>query len=516
MERQKKSIPKVYLLYAALAASAILSFLMFAHIDTDILWHYKLGEIIVNTKNVSLTDTFSWQQGLSFMKHEWLYEMFIYGLLKYTGTIGYYLINILLLTILFYGGAIYNKTQNSLLYLIMAVIGYTFTTKTVGLRPAEFSIFILIWMIAVYKKERTKKDKFIFFIFGVFLANFHGGTILTAAVLMLLYFVLGLFMDFRDVVPDMIFLWKNRKRTNDLSDSEKSSLSKVKDFINTEGSIILQALLPIICFIAGTLLNPYGYHLWEVAFIGPFAETTSAIAEWQATSFSYVSGFFLLLMVLSFGYHMAKHGINKKDIQMFALICALGVLGMTSRRCCSLYLYFWLFFGYQATEELIFDILGKIPMFKWRTGVLASGLFTCFFLSIIYKTFDVPVDFADFIMKDKSSAIFEILKENPESRILHGYTSGNYLVFNDIKCFVDSRQHPFIKEMGNGSLDDLLYISKDNDHEKVYEFLEKYEFEYIYISEDFDIRWYLEKQDQYQLIYEDEITNEQLWQIVSK
>ena len=51
-------------------------------VDSDILWHIKTGEWILSNKKVPKVDVFSWHEGLNWMPHEWLYDVFLSILYK--------------------------------------------------------------------------------------------------------------------------------------------------------------------------------------------------------------------------------------------------------------------------------------------------------------------------------------------------------------------------------------------------------------------------------------------------
>lgn len=45
-------------------------------IDSDILWHIKTGDWILANGYVPKVDVFSWHEGLNWIPHEWLYDVF--------------------------------------------------------------------------------------------------------------------------------------------------------------------------------------------------------------------------------------------------------------------------------------------------------------------------------------------------------------------------------------------------------------------------------------------------------
>src|SRR5215813_819424 len=58
-------------------------------LDPDLWWHLKTGEQIVTTKTVPHTDDYSFtKQGTEWVAHEWLSEVFLYGVFKFLGLTG--------------------------------------------------------------------------------------------------------------------------------------------------------------------------------------------------------------------------------------------------------------------------------------------------------------------------------------------------------------------------------------------------------------------------------------------
>ena len=57
-------------------------------LDYDILWHIKQGEIYLKN-GITTKDYLSWQPNLIWTTAEWLYEVLIYIVSKYTGVAGF-------------------------------------------------------------------------------------------------------------------------------------------------------------------------------------------------------------------------------------------------------------------------------------------------------------------------------------------------------------------------------------------------------------------------------------------
>ena len=57
--------------------------------DVDLMWHIRGGEEIVRTGTISLVNNFSWIEGTIWTQQEWLFDVLIYLITRYTGRIGF-------------------------------------------------------------------------------------------------------------------------------------------------------------------------------------------------------------------------------------------------------------------------------------------------------------------------------------------------------------------------------------------------------------------------------------------
>ena len=82
-----------------------------------------------------------------------------------------------------------------------------------------------------------------------------------------------------------------------------------------------------------------------------------------------------------------------------------------------------------------------------------------------------------------------------------------------MQCFVDSRQWPYAKELGNcEALDELIYVINNlQDREYIGDFIDKYTFDYIWTDSLLDLNSYLEDTKEYELIIDNENSKEKLW-----
>ena len=83
-------------------------------------------------------------------------------------------------------------------------------------------------------------------------------------------------------------------------------------------------------------------------------------------------------------------------------------------------------------------------------------------------------------------------------------------LWNDIKVFQDTRQHPYIWEMGyEDSVHIFMQMRKDNDGAIIDHYFKKYDFDAIVTNQELDITWYLKQNPSYIRIIDGE--NCDLW-----
>ena len=144
---------------------------------------------------------------------------------------------------------------------------------------------------------------------------------------------------------------------------------------------------------------------------------------------------------------------------------------------------------------------------------MVACLIVCFF---VVTTDNFEKNFTTYANRDYSEEVIHILQEEEGTRIFNGYSEGNVFLFNDIKCFIDSRQFPYESNYGNNnSLNDYIEVVHANiiDLDKTKDFLKEYDFEYIYNTKNTKpLEWYLDYEEHnYELIFENEETQETLW-----
>lgn len=457
--------------------------LLYGKFDDDLLWHIKLGEEILRTGKVSTVDTFSWQEGLTWINHEWLYDVFIYLVVHYMGIIGFTGVYVLKAFFLLFGGAFLSKAKRKGIYVLLATVLFFFTPSNQGNRPSEFSIWIIILSVYLFRSDINVKKRCVYlFLIGILLANFHGGCIVTVLAFALIITGVNIAMD----IKERIFTLKK----------------SVSYFI------------PVIVYAVGSLMNPSGIKLLYVGLRTPFLETSKYIQEWQQTEFNYLTAFFFMLFVLTFGYKLGKEGYTRNLCVDVALLCAAGILGMTSVRGCMVYLYMWLIYGYRYFEQAVFEFLPDIKSLTITANRFVTIILVLLVGPLYVMNFPETLDFNEYVMSLHSADVVEELQNISGEKIFHGYNDGNFLIYLGIPCFIDSRQFPYTRELGNSSLDkfvDIVYTERNLGELENYVIEEG--FSYVYVSDSFPNEWFFAYSDLFQLVFEDVETKEKIYKV---
>lgn len=479
--QSNKKIIFIFLVCLLLGIVHFFSLSMYT-LDTDFFWHYKLGEEIVKTHNVVLSNTLSFLTGTEWIPQEWLYEVVIYLLVSAGGMAAFCLIYAVNSIFQYLLAGRMSKPSNYVLFSICVFIVLLGTPRNAGNRPAELSIYLFPAIIFLYKMESKWKPLY-FILLGIFTANFHGGCILVMTALYVLLFAANFIMDAYEQTYS----------------GSKYYLDRIIDFI---------------LFLAACCINPAGIRLLTTIPKISRLSSTAFISEWQSIQNSYGLCIVIVLICISFGYALYKKHFIREDVINILILAALLILGLCSGKAFMIFDIVWLCYGYKYLEDMLTDLfLGHILISK-KTRLLflfallpAAIVFSFQITKPIFQI--VQEDFITYANSTTSEVVLSELKANynDSTRILSSYTDANYLILNDMKCFVDSRQWPYAKELGScDAVDELFYISSNPlDYDAIDQFLGKYQFDYIWCANGLALDDYLKSCPEYELVIEDNL-----------
>jgi hypothetical protein len=117
----------------------------------------------------------------------------------------------------------------------------------------------------------------------------------------------------------------------------------------------------------------------------------------------------------------------------------------------------------------------------------------------------------DYVDSTALEYLQDISSKNDDVRLFNGYVTGNCLLYNDIKCFVDTRQQPYSKEFGwCQALDDLFSTSK-YDISAMNKLFETYDFNYAISNTECKIDWYMSQCDNWEIVYTSDDETIRIW-----
>ena len=461
---------KQIFVFLAILLIAVIGGILGYRLDGDVMWHFKTGEFIVTNRIIPHTDVFSWQQGLNWMCHEWLYDIVLFLFYSNFGETAVKGLLIIALLVPLFISYQYNKKyiKYPVLYLVYLIFIMAFWNNSYCARPGEFSIGILL-IESILLLSDYKHRNILSFLLAILMVNIHGGSIAELLVLPLLLLI-------SDIVSDLAL--------------DKDVFKNIQTHV-----------ISFMCIFAGSLINPYGIRIYKYT-IDNFMKSgyiNSHIQEWMPTTFVVLMAVFVVGMLLCMGADEKFKKFDKKALRTVILICAFTCEGMTIKR-----MYFpascvLMVFGYQYLEKYLDRLLNltwnkyfKKPLipkklYKLITeiGIVFTGCLTltCTVLYLgaadMHKSFIETVDEKYPEMKE----ISDYMKENKiDGKIYNMYGDGGTLILHDIKTFVDPRCDPFMEGFSDTtSLYDYCVASdakKTTKYEAFKEMSEKYDFEY--------------------------------------
>ena len=277
--------------------------------DFDLWARLAVGSLFFQTGHVLRHDIFSYLPTKDlWIDHEWGTGVVLYGLAKYLGEHGIFLLKALLIySILVMVGKTLNllKGQRSPSLLFYAFLGYALSPGIVSLlRSQMFTyLFFIVWL---YGLERLRRQEWrmlwVFPCTMLFWANLHGGFV--AGIGLVLLYAVGDLVSRKNPLP---YLW------------------------------VLLTILPV------TLINPYGFALWRYV-VEASLMPRPFIPEWHPISLSgpmqsigglqvhFLTGYFLLVgmtMAAVFRSYVRK---EKVDWTRVVVVAALFLLSVRHQR----------------------------------------------------------------------------------------------------------------------------------------------------------------------------------------
>lgn len=153
--------------------------------DPDVWWHLKTGQLIAQTRTVPRVDPFSFTRaGYPWVAHEWLTELFIYGIYRTTGWGGLIVVFAVMVSAAFV--LVYLRSAPGYFSGVMVLLGAWATAPLWGVRPQMISLLLTsLWLLILERSEFNRVLLWWTLPLTVVWVNLHAGFALGLALLLL-------------------------------------------------------------------------------------------------------------------------------------------------------------------------------------------------------------------------------------------------------------------------------------------------------------------------------------------
>ena len=451
---------KLFLSFVFFLLAFSLFLMFFLRMDIDYYWHFKAGEYMVSHGKILMEDVFSWSmQHLPWISHEWLFDIFIYGLSlvfgKYHLFVYVFSVSLTLLLFLFF-----IQKQEYLKNIPFSLLWVSFFSLIfLGLsgRPQLLSFLLLaitVWILFYYFYHPNSKKIYFLPIISVLWANIHGGSSNLCYLLCFLTLFCGLF---------------------------SFSLKKIEANRLSGKQLLKLFIIGVIC-LGVIVINPHGVKMLTYPYVnmGDSLMLTT-ISEWQPSNLNVLSHYvyFAFMLIVLFVFLFSNKKIRFFDFIFYLVFLYLGLKSIR----------FW-FFSYIVCSMFIFYYIPK------RNVDRGSSLLICIFSIILVFMFIFDFSYSKVISyQSLSDDAITVLKDEKPERLFNYYDYGAYLIYNDIDVFVDGRADLYSGEV----YQDYQTLSRlKPSFSKV---IDKYNFDYYILPRDIGLTTYLK--EKYEIIYKD-------------
>jgi len=395
----KKNLARIVLV------AALMVFFILPAIDTDMGWHLRYGEHIVQKHSIIRQNI----TGFFMPEFNWIHAYSLYQLIVYLlfSNLGFWAITIagsLIITACFLPLIFSQKVRLNLIVLSLPFL--IFISQPVvglGLRSQIISwLFFSVMLRMVYDKTITKTSRyFLIPLLFLFWANLHGG------------FIFGLIVL---VIYALAQLLRQKYQ-----EAKKTAL------------ITLLAL-------AATFANPFGPKIYREIFRHSWYPLNQLIAEWTPPVKPHLLVMVAAITIVAFLFIKEKQKLKWLKANFFFITTWLifTYLAFGAKRHLP-------FFGLSSIYLISrFKPLIKLP--ESLAQILAWSLAISLILIKIKNWPNITNDWSFICQKNQLAqpcAAVEYLKENPNkcSRIFNAYEWGGYLSWHlpEAKIFVDGR-----------------------------------------------------------------------------
>ncbi|MCX8074417.1 MAG: hypothetical protein N2749_02380 [Clostridia bacterium] len=434
-------------------------------------------------------DNYSIHEGLTYQTHHFLSSIITYIVFNFSQYLGLYLLEIILVliiaTLLYFANR--NFVKSKVLSYIFVFVQLFALSPFISIRAQMYSYIIFILEILLVKKylDTGKRGHAILLgLLPLILINIHSGVIYYYFIILFVYMLNLLKIKFLRVQNDRE-ISKKRLKTLIIIAIIGFAIS----FINIYG---INGLTYGLKTLSNSVINN------NISEFQPFNIKTS-IGIWM---FIY-SGVFILSLIFS---------DRKIKLQEFFMFFGTLFMGLCSIRHFSLLIIASIILlphienVYYKLKEMLYS--GIIEEGKKVINITIYAI--CI---VIYIIVACNAKFGDNISYDyvpisdyPISAVQYIKANNIDSaRIFNEYAWGSYLMFNNIKVFIDSRLDLYTAQYNKDTTVGKDYMDMISINVNYNEIVSKYNIEYFLIKKDFSLAKMMVLDVKYKKIYEDNI-----------
>lgn len=455
----------------------------------DAFWHIKTGQWVCE-KGIVDKCFGSWilEQG-NWIAHEWLFGWIIYkiSILGMNNIVRLFEILFLVTEFfcLYQAGVLKRNEQPTLFYWeVVLVLQFSIYALQMTARPQYITTVFIALFIFILNKSEHNKYKILYFLplITVLWTNIHGGTAVLSYIIIFIYMMCNVF---------------------------DGNVGKIK-FNKAPRKWIIHCGIVFIVTIMSIMINPYGYKM----LIYPYENMQdglmlSLIAEWASPDAKNIVTLIFQIIPVLFGVIALvqwRENIKAQDVALFFFFIVLYLRSerfypfLVVAQTCLVTPYAF------SLNNLIQNKKKKKESFQYRYINNLCIVMLCF-LCMVY----IVASFAgaDYEKNKKNKEIpdlllNQILQDQPQ-KICNSYGIGGYLLYHNVKVFVDGRYEPYNQ---NGIINDYVTLMHTQDIDEYYhieEIIQKYNFDAFLIStESVPLLVYLEDNpDKYELCYSD-------------
>lgn len=462
--------------------------------DSDTFFIAATGRYIVENGIVPTTNPFVIHEGFSVIIQQWLFDVLIYGIYNYFGNVGLliyvtliYAISMLLLYKYF--GLFTEKTKTKNIVFIIA--SYLYTAYAVA-RPTGISfIAMLLLLYCMEKYRRTQKTSYLIALpfISLIVINMH-------AAMWPMMFVMMLPYVFPYTIPTKANIKENTKKWF------------------TKNKYIM--LTSLIMFATG-FINPNGIKGMAYVLLS-YGSATNGVQIQELVPPS-TNDFVGIIIMLTFAFVAIYAYTNKDNIlnahrdnqeEFTRLYMALGTLILACMHTRNLW---YLILG---TTPIILTVLNNIT-FKKQKPKKEEPTYALFIkaLYIVVLTITITIilfkscDYADYTNKDSTLAPYKAVayldkNETSDITLYTEFNNGAFCEWHGYKVYMDARPELFQKNINKKKDIYTEYCDVATGKANYEEFLNKYNFTHLIVSDNTVFNMYLTLNSNYTAVVDGE------------